>query len=165
MATVVVVLSGTADRSSTPALAAVITASVVSGMISETELTKVVFPTPKPPPTMILTDVIAGDDAGLELAKSTEHPFQQAYVGLLSLGGSRLTQAQQPFVRHVGDEDPRHPERQPQERGDLGHRPPAAGQIHDRLILGSEGGHVTGRIRRDRHKGLDRQLHARTGPA
>src|SRR3954449_10141825 len=122
MATVVVVLSGTADRSSTPALAAVITASVVSGMISETELTKVVLPTPKPPPTMILTDVIARDDVGLELAKSTEHPFQQAYVGLLSFGGSRLAEAQQTFVRHVRDENPRHSQGQSQERGDLGHR-------------------------------------------
>ena len=55
-----VVLSGVAVRSSTSALAAVITASVVSGMISETDPTNVVFPTPKPPPTMILTEVIAG---------------------------------------------------------------------------------------------------------
>jgi hypothetical protein len=53
----VVVLSGTAERSSTSALAAVITASVVSGMISETEPTKVVLPTPKPPPTTIFTEV------------------------------------------------------------------------------------------------------------
>lgn len=56
----VVVLSGVDDRSSTSALAEVMTASVVSGMISDTEPTKVVFPTPKPPPTMILTEVIPG---------------------------------------------------------------------------------------------------------
>ena len=40
-------------------LAAVISASVVSGVISETAPTKVVLPTPKPPATTILTDVIA----------------------------------------------------------------------------------------------------------
>ena len=75
MATVVVVLFGTWDRSSTPVLAAVITASVVSGVISETDPTKVVLPTPKPPATTILTDVIATSPAslrrGAELAKST----------------------------------------------------------------------------------------------
>lgn len=59
MATVVVVLFGTAERSSTPALADVITASVVSGMISETEPTNVVLPTPKPPAMTILADMVA----------------------------------------------------------------------------------------------------------
>ncbi len=85
IATVVVVLSGTWDRSSTPSLAAVITASVVSGVISETDPTKVVLPTPKPPATTIFTEVIAASPAsprrgGLELAKSTEHPFEQVQV-------------------------------------------------------------------------------------
>ena len=59
MATVVVRLFGTALRSSTLALAAVITASVVSGTISETDPTNVVLPTPKPPAMTILTDVVA----------------------------------------------------------------------------------------------------------
>ena len=59
IATVVVVFSGTADRSSVSLLAAVITASVVSGVISETAPTKVVLPTPKPPAITIFTDVIA----------------------------------------------------------------------------------------------------------
>src|SRR5436305_14036298 len=108
MATVVVVLSGTWDRSSTPALASVITASVVSGTISETEPTKVVLPTPKPPATTILTDVIAPSPAlslrGLELAKSTEHPFEQVEVGT-ALRVVELVHSDQPFHRHVGDED------------------------------------------------------------
>ncbi|GAA5062761.1 hypothetical protein GCM10023259_052180 [Thermocatellispora tengchongensis] len=43
-----------------PTLASVITASVVSGMISDTAPTKVVFPTPKPPATTIFVDVIPG---------------------------------------------------------------------------------------------------------
>src|SRR5499425_3566152 len=60
IATVVVVLSGVWDRSSTPSLTDVITASVVSGVISDTDPTNVVLPTPNPPATTILTDVIAG---------------------------------------------------------------------------------------------------------
>jgi hypothetical protein len=67
------------DRSSTFSLADVITASVVSGVISDTDPTKVVFPTPNPPATTIFTDVMAASAAtpetALELAKSTEHPL------------------------------------------------------------------------------------------
>src|SRR5438094_4021640 len=105
MATVVVVLFGTWDRSSTPVLAAVITASVVSGVISETDPTKVVFPTPKPPATTIFTDVIAASSAsprsgGLELAKSTEHPFEQVQVRA-ALRVIWLMNPDQSFHRHV----------------------------------------------------------------
>src|SRR6266705_3394559 len=64
IATVVVVLSGTCERSSTSVLATVITASVVRGVISDTEPTKVVLPTPKPPATTIFTDVIVDPAAG-----------------------------------------------------------------------------------------------------
>src|SRR6202043_2651939 len=87
MATVVVVLSGTCDRSSTPALADVMTASVVSGVISDTDPTKVVLPTPKPPATTIFTEVIADASpppcgrATLDLTESTKHPFEQVKVG------------------------------------------------------------------------------------
>src|ERR1700680_3631138 len=84
IATVVVVLSGTWERSSTLSLAEVITASVVSGVISETDPTKVVLPTPKPPATTILTDVIAASrglsHGGSDLAKFTEYPFEQVKV-------------------------------------------------------------------------------------
>ena len=55
----VVTLFGVADRSSYSALASVITASVVSGMISETAPTNVVLPTPKPPATTILAEIVA----------------------------------------------------------------------------------------------------------
>src|SRR6266568_8179399 len=108
IATVVVVLSGTCERSSTPALAAVITASVVSGVISETDPTKVVLPTPKPPATTILTDVIAASPAlprgGLELAESTEHPFEQVKVRA-ALSVIKLVNPDQPLHRHIGDKD------------------------------------------------------------
>src|ERR1700761_8493812 len=55
IATVVEVLAGTPVASSTPAPASVMTASVVSGTISETLATEVVLPTPKPPATTTLT--------------------------------------------------------------------------------------------------------------
>src|ERR1700727_1533150 len=84
MATVVVPLSGTKERSSTSVLAEVMTASVVSGVISDTDPTNVVLPTPKPPATTIFTEVIAvpatSGGATLELAKSPEHPFKQVHV-------------------------------------------------------------------------------------
>ncbi|BCJ28208.1 hypothetical protein Asera_23160 [Actinocatenispora sera] len=57
IATVVVLLPGTPARSSTDALAEVMIASVVSGVISETDPTSVVFPTPKPPAITILDEV------------------------------------------------------------------------------------------------------------
>jgi hypothetical protein len=57
MATVVVVfaLSGCA---STPSPAIVIHASVLIGSTSDTEPTKVVFPTPKPPATTIFAEMV-----------------------------------------------------------------------------------------------------------
>jgi hypothetical protein len=57
IATVVVVLPGTSSMSSTPTPAEVMIASVVSGVISETEPTRVVFPTPKPPAMTIFAEV------------------------------------------------------------------------------------------------------------
>src|SRR4029077_2319621 len=108
MATVVVVLSGVADRSSNPALAEVMTASVVSGVISETEPTKVVLPTPNPPATTILTDVMAAgaSDLGwatLDLTESTEHPFEQMEVRT-ALRVIALVDADESVRTHVRDE-------------------------------------------------------------
>jgi hypothetical protein len=40
------------------------TASVVSGLISETAPTNVVLPTPNPPATTILTEVVGPEGAG-----------------------------------------------------------------------------------------------------
>src|SRR6201997_4471218 len=119
MATVVVFLSGTCDRSSTSVLATVITASGVRGVISDTEPTKVVLPTPKPPATTIFTDVIADASpppcgrATLDLTESTKHPFEQVKVGT-SLGVVTLGNAHEAGRAHVRDQDPRHAERHPQ---------------------------------------------------
>src|SRR5579875_1748579 len=141
MATVVVVLSGTWERSSTWSLAEVITASVVSGVISETDPTKVVLPTPKPPATTILTEAIA--DSGpsfrpaLELAKSTKHPFEQVEIRP-SLGVVDLMDPDQAVHRHIGDENPGHTQGHSEYRRDLRHRPPVPAEPQDRLALGAE---------------------------
>src|SRR5713101_4368046 len=106
MATVVVVLSGVCDRSSRPSLADVMTASVVRGVISDTEPTKVVLPTPKPPATTIFTDVIADASpppcgrATLDLTESTKHPFEQVEVRT-SLGVVTLVNAHEAVRAHV----------------------------------------------------------------
>src|SRR5215475_8741815 len=114
IATVVVVLSGVCDRSSTPSLTDVMTASVVSGVISETEPTNVVLPAPNPPATTILTDVTAGASvlgwATLDLTESTKHPFEQIEVRT-ALRIIALVNADEPVRTHVGDENPGHAER------------------------------------------------------
>jgi hypothetical protein len=119
IATVVVDLSGTCDKSSTSVLATVMTASVVSGVISDTEPTNVVLPTPNPPATTILTDVIAGaSDRGwatLDLTESTKHPFEQVEVRT-ALRIIALMNADKAIRAHVGDENPGNAKRQPQYR-------------------------------------------------
>src|SRR3954469_19816871 len=80
IATVVVIFPGTCRLSSTPTPAEVMIASVVSGVISETEPTSVVLPTPKPPAITIFADVTrpaVGRRDMSEPAKSTQHPLQQ----------------------------------------------------------------------------------------
>src|SRR5918994_6076446 len=121
MATVVVVLLGVCDRSSTPALASVMTASVVSGSISETEPTSVVLPTPNPPAMTIFADVAprrALPGTELELAKSTEHPFQQVSTKLI-VEAARLVDLEQAGFCHVADDHAGDAERYTQTRGDL----------------------------------------------
>src|SRR5690349_14823269 len=106
MATVVVSLPGTLDGSSMPWPAEVMTASVVSGSISETAPTSVVLPTPKPPATTIFAEVISLGcaPARSELAKSTQHPFQQIHPLREPSFGSGAVQRQQPVGHHVRDQ-------------------------------------------------------------
>src|SRR5690606_36923777 len=75
IATVVVDFVGTDARSSTPSDSLVTSASVRSGMISETEPTRVVLPTPKPPAMTIFVEVTGR--VASESAESTEGPFDQ----------------------------------------------------------------------------------------
>src|SRR3954467_4520535 len=75
MATVVVDFEGVLARSSTPWDSLVTRASVRRGTISDTEPTRVVLPTPKPPALTIFVDAAARRP--LESTESTEGPFQE----------------------------------------------------------------------------------------
>src|SRR4029453_2975206 len=79
IATVVVVLPGTCRLSSTPTPAEVMIASVVNGVISETDPTSVVLPTPNPPAITIFADVTrpAVGRRDSEPSKSTQPPLPQ----------------------------------------------------------------------------------------
>src|SRR3954465_6130136 len=109
MATVVVILPGPCRLSSTPTPAEVMMASVVSGVISETEPTRVVLPTPNPPAMTIFAEVTRpgpGRRDVSEPAKSTQHPFQQFRahrVGLVVEGG-RLVHRHEAVGGHVSDD-------------------------------------------------------------
>src|ERR1700754_2361357 len=95
MATVVVDLAGVWARSSTPTDSLVTSASVRRGTISETDPTRVVLPTPKPPATTIFVEAAVmrlTPGAALECAESTEGPFEkvEAFVVGGFLGERRL---------------------------------------------------------------------------
>src|ERR1700761_7921518 len=164
MATVVVLLSGTWDRSSTSVLATVIMASVVSGVISETEPTKVVLPTPNPPATTIFTEVMAeAAPCGaptLDLTESTKHPFEQIKIRP-SLGILPLVDADQAIGSHIRDENPSHAQRQPQDSGDFRHRSPVSAELQNRLAFRREYGQVTRFVHRRGDQGLNLKLVAR----
>src|SRR5690349_9644605 len=135
MATVVVVLSPVWVRSSMPAEADVMTASVRSGLISETAPTNVVLPTPKPPATTIFAEVVARPAS--ELAKSTEHPFEQRHIrsAAVVLVATRLVDGDQAGLGEVGDQDPGHTERHGEERRHLRDRFHLTAQVADALVL------------------------------
>src|SRR3954470_14659850 len=121
MATVVVPLRGTAARSSMPSDWLVTSASVRSGMISETVPTRVVLPTPKPPATTIFVEAAVRES--LERAKSTERPFDQVPtfgVRRVLLDGRLHPDLAE--LDEVGEQHPDDPDGHRHERGDLGHR-------------------------------------------
>src|SRR5690349_22547286 len=123
MATVVCVLVDTLEVSSTPTLAEVMAASVVSGSISEIEPTNVVLPTPNPPEITILTGCSDSSLDGLlrpsEVSNAMEHPFEKRLVRAF---GRALVDVHQALLAHVGDEDAGHAERDPEVGRHLGHR-------------------------------------------
>src|ERR1700677_992523 len=80
IATVVVVFPPAALSGSTVLLASVIHASVLTGGISETAPTSVVFPTPNPPATTSLPDEMPVGGWSGELAKAIDHSLQQPVV-------------------------------------------------------------------------------------
>src|SRR6185312_13563865 len=129
IATVVAVLLSEPKLSSTPTPAWVMVSSVVSGLISLTEPTMVVLPTPKPPTITILTAAravcgrwssVRGPGTGSEIFQSMHHRFEKGTVGrrLPDDGGACLDQ----FGRQqVGEQEGHDAERQAEVGRDLGH--------------------------------------------
>src|SRR5215212_726877 len=109
IATVVVVFCGRPARSSTCEPAEVMTASVVSGTISDTEPTSVVLPAPNPPAMTILTEVSFAAAPGAprsEVAESTEHLLEEGEVGAVVVGAG-VVHHHQALVGEVADEHPK----------------------------------------------------------
>ena len=149
-----------------PAEAEVMTASVRSGLISETAPTNVVLPTPKPPATTIFAEVVERAAPPLELAKSTEHPFEQCHVWLAAGGlvAAGLMDGDEPGLGQVGDEDPGDAEGDGEQCRDLGHRLDLAAEVADPLVLGQLALQLV-RIGRGADQRLDGELVTRPGPA
>src|SRR5512140_2715724 len=123
MATVVVDLPGVLARSSTPSDSLVTSASVRSGTISETDPTRVVFPTPKPPATTIFVEAVRLAPWGaLESTESTEGPFEEveAFVVGGVLGQGRL-HVHVALLDQVAQQHPRHADRRLHQGRDLRH--------------------------------------------
>src|SRR5215468_7550539 len=166
MATVVVVFCGKPARSSTWEPAEVMTASVVSGTISDTEPTNVVFPAPKPPAITILTEVsLAAPGAPRsEVAESTEHLLKEGEVGA-AVRSTRLVDHHQALVGKIADEHPGDTERNGQQCRDLRNRTELAAHGEDlpafrgsqklQLLTGGGGG----------DEGFDGQVIPRPRPA
>ena len=123
----------------------VISASVVSGEISEMAPTVVVLPTPKPPATMILTGtggVICGRSSGTRAvptmrwsgdgSKSTDHSHDGLGVGEVVVQHMDVQLAGGP---QVADEDPGDAEVQPQPGGDLRDRQRLDAERDDGALL------------------------------
>jgi hypothetical protein len=128
-------------RSSIPADADVITASVRNGLISDTAPTNVVFPTPKPPATTIFADVVEREGAErpvpLELAKSTEHPFEQRHIWLtagLSVM-ARLVNGDEPGFGQISHQNPSNAKGNGKEGGDFRDGLDLVAQLTDPLVL------------------------------
>src|SRR6266700_4023341 len=143
MATVVAFFCSTPRTSSTPTLTSVIVSSVVSGLISLTEPTRVVLPTPNPPTTTILTAVAAeagsassraGPTANSEPLESIHHRLEQFGIGD-SGGAHRGAHLDRGILEQVGDQDGDHAERQLEVRRDLRHGQGVVAHAQDRRVL------------------------------
>src|SRR6266540_6243982 len=137
IATVVVVLAGTAEVSSTPTDRAVMSCSVVSGGISDTDPTNVVLPAPKPPATRILSGTRSwsaanGRDPVSAGAKSIQQPPENSLARpAVALGRLGQVHDQIAGVGQVTDQDPCHPDGHSQHRTDLGHRHRLSAHVDD----------------------------------
>src|SRR3954469_9517723 len=101
IATVVVVLSGTRAASSTPIEAAVISCSVSSGGISDSERTKVVLPTPNPPAMSTLRGLRGSASACTE---TIQEPLENLGGRTVPVGRRRQVHDEVLGVHEVADQ-------------------------------------------------------------
>src|SRR6202034_2041765 len=140
IATVVVVLSPTPLRSSTPMLAWVSVSSVRSGRISLIAPTSVVFPTPNPPAMRILKGVSRLSSAApraSEGAEPIEHLPEEIRACLRAHGPSRL-HSDQVLLNQVGEQDPHHAQRQRHVRSSVSESHRLLAQTDELTVLGTE---------------------------
>src|SRR5690606_37738665 len=133
MATVVVFLFSTPERSSTPTPRSVRTSSVRRGRISLTAPTSVVLPTPNPPAIRILS--ATGSSEG---AKSIDHFLENAVARARYHHGRRCPDADQPVVVEIPQQYPDDPERQVEIGCEVGDGDRAPRHAQDPLMLGAE---------------------------
>src|SRR4051794_21782713 len=161
MATVVDRLLPTWLRSSTPAEASVIAASVVSGRISDTAPMNVVLPTPKPPAITILTGMSVAAGAGAPTgtstgAKSTEQPLEGLAIGMIAgLGNVHGEEALGGQVRH---QDPRRAEGHADASRHLGDGDGPTAEQDDVAALELDVEHAAEPFARGRHERLHGQV-------
>src|SRR5262245_22417044 len=117
-ATVVAFFSSMPARSSTPTPASVSRSSVRSGVISLTEPTIVVLPTPKPPAIRIFTVSGAAGATVSEPAKAVPHFLQQVQVRIAG-DGMRRAGGDTARLQQVAEHDHDHAHRQVEQRGEL----------------------------------------------
>src|SRR5574341_754644 len=175
IATVVVLLSGTAEMSSMLNDAAVISCSVVSGGLSETAPTKVVLPTPKPPAIRILSGKIcrSAPDGGVggEVRSARTEPLQEPAEDGLARPPAlpcRLGQVdgEAADVDEVADQDPGDAHGDPEGGGDLGDRHGPGAHPDDGGRLVPQGRGLPGGVPGEGDHRLDGQVLARApGPA
>src|SRR4051812_19049186 len=136
IATVVVVLRSTPEVSSIPTLRSVSCSSVRSGLISLTEPTRVVFPTPNPPATRIFTasGIAAAPREGSERLESIEHFLQKPFIGKTVLC-FRPAYHDQPMVQQVPQKDPDDSQGKLELRRDLRHRERAHTEVENGHVL------------------------------
>src|SRR3954452_23595546 len=156
IATVVAVFVSEPYLSSTPTPACVMVSSVVSGLISLTEPTMVVLPTPKPPTITIFTAAwavcgrwssVRGPVMVSELLKSMHHRFEEGTVGQ-RLADDRGARRHQFGRQQLGEQDGHHAERQAEIGGQLGHGQGGRAEPEQRRLLRRGGGRRVG-VRHD----------------
>src|SRR5690625_2826384 len=140
MATVVVTFSGVEEMSSCSTLASVITASVETGGISETDPTSVVLPAPNPPATTTLADTSDGAVVlGLleETFESTKRPLKNL-VFRRAVAGDGGVDVHKPLVGQIAEQHLGDTQRDLQRRRDLGYRARLTAHLVDALRFGRQ---------------------------